>query len=452
MGSPYESILIKGGKIIPGFGDGYKPFKGDIYIEGDRIVNVGKSIIRKADLVVRARGHVVIPGFINLECNVYRNAMRTLGSDLDYDAWISKIKYPIAGELTFQDISTLTALSTVELAHSGVTTLVNCYDIYLGLDEIEEVVENIELTGLRCITALGVAGDQTVDENIGYPEWLFEGFEDRIKIIEESLKLWSRRELTDVWVSLLLPVFLSDKGWEKVSELISKYGARLHIHLPASRQEYVISKTKTSNQYLQYLKERGMLNDKTNLVHCLYVGCWEYSLLAQSGVSLVHTAHDDSFYASGVARVKELIESGVNVGFGTGVCWGFIEALRHSVMVQKAHYRDPKALTPMEALKMGTISGAKALGMDSIIGTIEPGKKADLVLINLKKSHLLPWYDLPSLILYNVQSSDVDGVIVNGMPVLLNGKMQNIDEGTVMEEVENRISRFRSFAYKLGIT
>ncbi len=449
--SPYESILIKGGKIIPGFGEGYKPFRGDIYIEGDKIVHVGRSIIGKAELVVKARGHVVIPGLINLECNVYRNAMRTLGSNLDYNQWISRIKYPIAGELTFQDISKLTALSTVELAHSGVTTLVNCYDIYLGLDEVEEVIENIELTGLRCITALGIAGDQNVDEDIGYPEWLFEGFEDRIKIIEESIKLWSRRDLTDVWVSLLLPAFLSVEGWEKVRELVSKHGTRLHVHLPAAKQEYEISRVKTAGRYIQYLKERGMLSSKTNLVHCLHVNREEYPLLAETGASLVHTAFDDGFHACGIARIRELIDSGVNVGFGTGACWGFIEALRHSVLVQKAYYRDPQALTPMDALRMGTIAGARALGLSDKIGTIEPGKKADIVLINLRKPHLMPRYDIYSLILYHVCSSDVDGVIVNGAPVLLEGRMQNINEDVIINNVEGMVSRLHSIILKMGL-
>jgi 5-methylthioadenosine/S-adenosylhomocysteine deaminase len=223
----------------------------------------------------------------------------------------------------------------------------------------------------------------------------------------------------------------------KIVEEISNLKVGVHIHLAESKdfeQKYGLSET-------EFLEKIGIFKNSTLAAHCIYLSKHDMQILSRRKVNAVHVPVSNMKLASGIAKVKDLINSSINVCLGTdgpasNNTLDMFETMKIAALLQKIAYMDPTVLPAYDVLKMATINGAKALGLSEKVGTIEVGKRADIVLLDLSKPHLTPLQDICACIVYSARGSDVDTVIVDGKVLMEHGQVMVLNEADVMEKAE----------------
>src|SRR5271168_2069442 len=418
--------LVTGATIVLMAADRHVIENGFIAVRGDEIVAIGqnpalqypKGLVAKTR--IDASGKLIIPGLINGHTHIPMTLMRGLKDDVVLDDWLYKFIFPAeARNVTEEYVRWGSRLGLAEMIHSGTTTFADMY--YFE----DAVAEETKAAGLR-----GVLGETWID----FPAPDNKSEAEMMAYTEKYLNKWQGDPLIHASVAPHSIYTCSEKTLKDAAGLARKYHAPILIHVAEMRKEYVDSLEKNGTTPVQYLERIEFLGPDVLAAHCIWTDNTDMKILADRQVGCVHNPSSNMMLASGVAPVVDQRAAGMRVGLGTDGPAGsnndlnMMEEMDLAAKLQKTYRVDPRALGAKGALEMATIEGARALHMEKEIGSLEPGKKADFVILRLDAPNAVPMYDVYSQIVYALKGSDIETVVVGGRTLLKDGKVLTVDE------------------------
>ena len=417
-------ILIKNGYVVSMVSDVVKT---DLLIEDGKIAFIGNTDV-EADKVIDATDKIVMPGLINAHTHVPMSIFRGYSDELTLNDWLRKKMWPIEDKMTADDAYWASMLSGIEMIKSGTTTF---NDMYFFEDEIAKMAEQL---GMRAILSRCIIGEG----------------EDMIKKAEEAETLYNNYHnkcegRIKVCVGLHAPNTCPPETIRKGIELADKLGTPIHIHYLETKDEINYINNTYLSSVTEYLKKLGLFNYHVMLAHGVHISDADIDVLKEISGGVVHNPVSNMKLGSGFANTAKLLKNEINVALGTdgqgstNTLDMFLE-IKLAAYVQKGMYNSATAITAEDVLKMATIKGAEVLGIDSEVGSLEVGKRADIIIINTNKPHLCPIHNIYSTLAYSVSGDDVETSIIDGNIVMENRVIQNVDEAEILTEC-NRVTR-----------
>ena len=404
---------------------------GVVAVTGDAITFIGTTSEfalhhpkATAKQTVDAHGKLVLPGFVNGHTHAPMTLLRGLKDDVTLDVWLKSYIFPAEAKNVTEDfVRWGTRLAAAEMIRSGITTFA---DMYYFEDAI---AEETKAAGLR-----GILGETWID----FPVPDNKNEAQAAAYTEKFLQRWQGDPLIHAAVAPHSIYLCSQKTLHDVQALAQKYHAPILIHVAEIKKELDDSLAQNHATPVQYLNRIGFLGPDVIAAHCIWVDAADRKLLAEKGVGCVHNPSSNMMLASGVAPVIEERAAGVAVGLGTDGPSGsnndldLMEEMDLAAKLQKITKMDPRALGAKAVVEMATIEGAKAVHLEKEIGSLEPGKKADLILINLNEPNAVPMYDVYSQLAYALKASDVDTVIIGGRVVMRDHTLLTLQESEIL--------------------
>jgi len=374
-----------------------------------------------------ADGGIIMPGLVNTHTHLPMTLFRGLADDLPLDAWLNHHIFPAESDhLNPDNVRWGTLLACVEMLLSGATT---CCDGYFFEDQVAEALQT---TGMRAILAQGV---------IDFPAPGVPDPKENIEIAEKFAAKWQNTNL------LITPSVFCHSTYtcsaatlRKTKSLCTENGMLLQIHAAETRKEYRQFEKEHQTTPIQYLDQLGILDENTLLVHGVWVNDQDIDIIAARKAGISHNPESNAKLASGIAPIPRFLKSGITVGLGTDGCASNnnLDLFHEMDMVAKLHKVqkfDPTTMDAKSVVKMATITGAKAIGLDQLIGSLEVGKQADLIVIDTHAPHMVPMYHPESHIVYTAKSSDVRHVVVNGRVLVRDRQIPHLDVAEIISNV-----------------
>jgi len=421
-------LMVAGGTVVTMDGARVIYEDGAVVVTGDTITAVGPRAELEAKYAaaqtIDARGTLVLPGFINGHTHVPMTLFRGLHDDVTLNDWLYKYIFPAeAKNVNEEFVRWGTRLAAAEQIRAGVTTFADMY--YFE----DAVAEETKAAGMR-----GVVGETFID----FPAPDNKSEAEMLAYTERFLKKWQGDPLIHAAVAPHSIYTCSQKTLQDSAALARKYHAPILIHVAEMKKEWDDSEKQNGMSPVQYLDKIGALGPDVVAAHCIFVDDADQKILAQRQVGCVHNPSSNMMIASGVAPVPELRAAGVAVGLGTDGPAGsnndldLMEEIDLAAKLAKISRKDPLALNAKAVVEMATIDGAKALHMEKEIGSLEAGKKADLILISLDEPNAVPMFDIYAQLAYALKASDVQTVIIGGHIVMRDHKLLTVDEEQVL--------------------
>ena len=427
---------------------------GAVVLSGDRIEAVGKSSeLEKrfgGGASIDARGKMILPGFVNTHNHLYQTIMRGLSDDGEGKR-STRYRWDIdlLRGLTREACYASGMLSAVEMIRSGITTTQDSHYINFHRDSIDGIAESMRHAGLRLVLGRG-----SWDLPGLAPEELTEDIPTAVRESRHVARRWHDGDMVKVIFEASLLSQVSDELIIETKEAARELGLGWGMHIqgplgshrddPRSRDE---SLRRYGGRAIEYLNSLGVLGSDSLLVHCTFTTNREIPLLAQTGTPVAHCPCANAWAGrSIVTPVPSMLEMGVKVGLGTDGALtndslDMFHAMNFCALIHKVNYGHISAMTAEKVLEMSTITAAKALGIDHLVGSIEPGKKADLVLVDMKAPGMAPALLPVKNLVYSASSSCVDTVIINGKTVMRSREFTQIDPESAVKEAEEAAYR-----------
>jgi cytosine/adenosine deaminase-related metal-dependent hydrolase len=330
---------------------------------------------------------------------------------------------------------------------SGTTTfLESLLHSRYGFDGIAESVQRAGMRGILSKTVMGLPGygNQSSIMHLG----MVEDAETCLREVESHFKTWDGRAdgRIRVWYGARSLGGCTPELYRRIAEGARRLGTGVTMHLGEVQEDVRYAQREFGKLPGEFVDEVGLLDSRVVFAHGVWLTEKEWHILSKKAASVAHCPSSNMKLASGIAPVVEMTRSGVNVGLGcdggpSNNCYDMIREMKAASLLQKARLLDPLVADAESVLEMATINGAKALGMQNEIGSIEVGKKADLILVAMKKPHLIPAFNPVSHLVYTAEGSDVDTVIINGKIVMRNRAVKTLDEDTVLDNARDRGAR-----------
>jgi 5-methylthioadenosine/S-adenosylhomocysteine deaminase len=399
-----------------------------VAIAGGRIVAVGSSrdIVRSYSAVERvdAGGKIIIPGLINGHTHIPMTLFRGLADDLDLQDWLTKYIFPAeAKNVSEEFVRVGTRLGLAEMIRGGTTTY--C-DMYYFEDAVADETAKAGVRGVlgETIIDFPVADNKTNAEAMAY--------------VERFVQKWNGHDLIVPAIAPHAPYTVSEEHLKAVRAFSDRTGAPIVTHISETKREVDDSIKAKGASPVDYLARIGFLNDHVIAAHMVWPSAGEIAILKQAGVGVVHNPQSNMKLASGVAPVPKMMAEGLNVGLGTDGAasnndLSMWEEMDTAAKLHKVFSGDPRVMSAEEAFELATIRGARALHMENEIGSIEKGKRADLVLVNRDALNQIPLYNVYSDLVYATKASDVQTVIINGKIVMRDRRLLTLDEASIKE-------------------
>ena len=433
-------LIIQGGTLLT-MVEGEKPIRqASLLIQGGRIAGIlapGEKRPRfKGTQALDATDCVVMPGLVNAHGHTAMTLFRGLADDLPLKQWLFEKIFPAeAKHLSDETVYWGALLGCLEMIASGTTTVSDGYFFQ------DATARAFQKAGLRALIAQGVIdfpapGVPDPTQNLAVGKAFIERWNHASDLIRPGLFCHS---LTTC----------SDETLQKAMVLSQAFSLPLQVHLSETEEEVAEVIRRTGKRPVLHLHHLGLLNQSLIAVHAVHLEDEEIDLLARSKVGIVHSPESNMKLASGIARVGEMVRKGLVVGLGTDGCASnnnldLFKEMDTAAKLGKVTTLDPVNMGATTVLKMATIWGAEVLGLEKEIGTIEVGKKADIITIDLRKPHLTPLYNPMSTIVYSASGSDVRDVIVNGRVLMKDRALTGLDAEEVMAKVHEISAKIRS--------
>ena len=419
-------LIVSGGTVVTMDGPRRVIDNGAIAIKGGRIEAIGRAgdIDQRyaAREVVNATGKVVIPGLINGHTHVPMTLFRGLADDLDLQEWLNKYIFPAeAKNVTEEFVRVGTRLGLAEMIRGGTTTY--C-DMYYFEDAIADETSKAGVRGVLGETVIDfpVADNKTNAEAMSY--------------VETFVKKWQGNALVIPAIAPHAPYTVSEEHLKAIRAFSDRTGAPIVTHISETKREVDDSIKAKGASPIDYLNRIGFLNNRVVAAHVVWPTEEELGLLKKLGVGIVHNPQSNMKLASGVAPVPEMLKNDLPVGLGTDGAasnndLNIWEEIDTAALLHKVISKDPKVVSAEEAFQMATIRGARALHLEKEIGSIEKGKRADIVIVDLDDLHQTPYYNIYSDLVYATKASDVRSVIVEGRVIMRDRRLLTLNEETI---------------------
>lgn len=417
-------LVLRGGSVVTMDAAGTVLPEADVAVADGAIVAVGPALEVEAARVLDVRGCAVTPGFVN--AHTHQCLLRGTKEDRPLETWLDELCFPMEHALQPSHTVAAAQMNQIEMIRSGTTTFV---DMYRHLSDIAPIVDR---SGLRAVLA-----PQIMDVGNGRGETWEEA--------EDFVRAWAgQHPRIDAWVGPHAPYTVHAEGYLRARRLADEVGTRVMTHLCETRFEVEEVTRREGVGPVEWLDRLGVLDGLLG-AHGVWLSDDDRERLARRGASIVHNPSSNMKLASGVAEVGKAKEAGVAVGLGTDSVLSnnnldLIEEARLASFLQKVTLGDATALPAAEALRLATMGGAEAIGMADRIGSIEVGKRADLVVISLEAAHMWPVFigeqtNIVEQIVYSASAADVRHTIVDGVPLMLDRELLTLDEAEASEAV-----------------
>ncbi len=405
---------------------------GMIGIKDGRIARVAAKSDEMEDWTatetIDAGGGLILPGLVNAHTHLPMSLFRGLADDLPLNEWLNRHIFPAEqAHVEPETVRIGALLSCAELLLTGTTT---CCDGYF---HESEVVGAVMTAGIRAVLGQGVIdfpapGVPDPDQNIAIAEAFAAEWKDRSPLITPSIFCHS-------------PYTCSQKTLIQAKKAADRQGVRFQIHVAETRNEVDMIDAAKGRSPVRYLDRLGVLDPQTIAVHAVWVDEADIAILSDRGVRVIHNPESNMKLASGIAPVPAMLKAGITVGLGTDGCASnnnldMFAEMDSAAKLHKAALKDPTVMDADTVLKMATIYGARAIGLEDRIGSIEAGKAADIIIIDTARPHLTPLYHPTSHLVYAVRGADVDTVLVAGEVRVRNGRLAGLDLDDLLQKAK----------------
>lgn len=420
---------------------------GAIAIDKDSIVAVGPQteILKtySADETVDCGGRVLMPGLVNAHTHVPMTLLRGLADDLRLDVWLMGYMMPVEREFVSPEFCQLgSSIACAEFIRGGVTSFA---DMYYFEDDVAEATAR---AGLRAVLGQSV---------MKYPAPDAKSYEDALALSESFIQKWKGHALIVPAIAPHAPYTLTPEIFKAATEIALKYDVPLHIHLAETAGEVEANRAEHNMPVIPYVKKQGIFDAKVIAAHCVHVDEGEIQTLQHYNAGVAHNPSSNLKLASGFAPIQGMLNAGLNVGIGTdgpasNNDLDMFEEIRLASFISKAVTNDPTSLPAWQAVLMATRLGANALHIGDITGSLEPGKRADLITVDIDTLHNSPKYtrdpnSVYAQLVYATKSTDVNDVMVNGVWLYRDHQLLTISEKDLLEQADNYAKLIDKFLF-----
>ncbi len=395
------------------------------------------TILPGARDIVDADGCVVMPGLINTHTHLSMTLFRGLADDMPLMTWLNDHIFPAEAAFIRPDsVRTGTLLACAEMLLSGTTTC--CDGYFLEHHTAQAVFES----GLRAILAQGVIdypapGVLDPSGNIAAAEDFIQHWQDKTKLVQPSIFCHS-------------PYTCSDMTLHRAKEIARNTGCLFQIHAAETKSEYEMIRQQHHLSPIAYLDSLNILDSRTLLVHAIWLDDADIDIITRSGAAVSHAPESAMKLGSGIARIPEFIDAGIPVGLGTDGCASnnnldMFQEMDMTAKLHKVACMNPQIMNSRTVLETATIGGARAIGMDRWIGSLEPGKRADILILDAQAPHWTPLYHPESHIVYAAKGSDVRDVMIDGTWQVKNRSLVHLDVDAIIDQARNEANRIQEW-------
>ena len=373
----------------------------------------------QADEIIDANGGLIMPGLVNVHTHLPMSLFRGLADDLVLEQWLNEYIFPAeAKHITPESVNVGARLSIAEMLLGGTTT---CCDGYFLVDKFAPVVRE---SGIRAVLGQGV---------VDFPVPGVPNPQNNVLHATAFVKQWlNQTDRIRPSIFCHAPYTCSKNTLKGAKRTANEHDVMFQIHVAETSSEVQECHHKYGASPVKYLHQLGLLDENTLLVHAVWVDAEDIQIIADSGAAVAHCPESNMKLASGIAPLPDFLKAEIPCGLGTDGCasnndLSMFGEMHTAAIVHKAHRGDPTLLKAPAVVRLATIEGARALGLDRSIGSLEAGKQADVIIIDLNRPHLCPLYHPSSHLVYAACSADVRHVFIAGKQVVSNGQLLTID-------------------------
>lgn len=434
-----KPIVIQNATIVT-MNDRREILHGSILIENDRIRKIGRLKPQEYEkaTIVPADDKVVIPGFIQTHIHLCQVLFRNHADDLELLDWLKLKIWPFEAAHTSASIAVSAQLGIAELIKGGTTTILDMGTVR----HTDTVFEQIEQSGIRAF-----CGKAMMDQCPEAPKGLQETTHDSLRETERLIKTWHRRADGRIRYAAA-PRFVlscSEALLKETHALTEHYQILYHTHASENKNELQAVRQQTGMDNIAYFHQLGITGPRLCLAHCIWISEEEMNILKISETKVLHCPSANLKLGSGIARIPEMLDHGITVSLGAdgAPCNNNLDMfreMRHAALIQKPRL-GPTALNAEQVMAMATINGAKTLGIEMETGSLEPGKKADLVILDLNHIHCQPAENIYSQIVYSTTPMNVQTVLINGKIVMKNRELKTLDEKQITAKAKSELKK-----------
>jgi 5-methylthioadenosine/S-adenosylhomocysteine deaminase len=431
-------LIIRGGTVVTMDGSSRVIDNGAVAIRRERIVAVASTreitAKYKAARTINAAGKVVMPGLINTHTHVPMVLFRGIADDLMLMEWLQKYIFPAeAKNVDEQFVRWGTRLGCLEMIRGGTTTFV---DMYYFEDAIADETAR---AGMRA-----VLGETLID----FPAPDNKTWDAGMAYMEKFAARWKGHALITPAIAPHAPYTVSTEHFKQAHAFSQKLGIPLVTHIEEDQAEVKTIQERYGATSVAYLERLGVLDARVIAAHVVWPTSDDIATLARRLVGVAHCPQSNMKLAAGAAPVPAMLKAGVAVGLGTDGAasnndLSLWEEMDTAAKLHKLTSKDPTVINAREALEMATIRGARAIHQDKEIGSIEAGKRADVIVVGMRSEHQTPLYNVYSQLVYATKASDVETVIINGRIVMMNRRVLTIDDRSVRLKANEYRDRIR---------
>lgn len=412
--------------------------QGELLIVDGKIAGVGGTEGQSADVVIDATGCAVIPGFVQTHIHLCQTIFRGAADDLSLIDWLKKRVWPMEAAHSASSITASARLGIAELIKGGTT----CALTMETVNHTHEVFIVVEETGFRA-----TVGKCMMDKGDEVPVALREQMAASIEESIALLELWHGKGDGRIRYCFAprFAVSCTRELLEKVASLAREYRVMVHTHASENTTECAIVESETGLRNVAYLDSLGLTGRHVALAHCVHLSDDEIDTLERTRTNVVHCPSSNLKLGSGIAPITKMLDRDISVSLGAdgAACNNRLDMfteMRTAALLQKVLH-GPEVLTANRVLRMATIDGARAMGLDGEIGSLEAGKRADVAIVRMEGLHATPAKEVVSTLVYSAQASDVDTVIIDGRLVMRDGKLLTVNEAETVANANDEAKK-----------
>ena len=424
-------IIIEGGLLLTMVEDQGFIEDARVLIKGDKISDILTSFDEERSFegieTIDAKNCIIMPGLINSHCHSAMTLFRGYADDLPLKQWLFEKIFPAEAKYLSPDsVYWGSLLACLEMIASGTTSFIDGYFFQ------DETFRAAHQSGLRALIAQGV---------IDFPAPGISDPKKNLVVGREFLEKWTNfSDLITPGLFCHSLVTCSDNTLIQAKKISQEFGLPLQIHLSETLEEVEEVIKRTGQRPAQYLNELGLLGDDLIAAHSIHLNPDEIELLYKNNVKVVHVPESNMKLSSGVAKISDMIHKGIEIGIGTDGCASnnnldMFQEMDTAAKIAKVMTLDPVNMPAESVLKMATLGGARMMGLEQEIGTIEKDKQADIIVIDVNSPHMVPLYNPISLVVYSASGADVKDVVVNGQILLKDRIFQTLDPDEIQDRV-----------------
>ena len=424
--------------------------RGSLAVKGDRIAKIWKGDLPEQDTagqVIDADGMILFPGFIDTHIHIFQSFLKGLGADHRLIEWLNLSALPYGTVMTPRQHELAARLACMEALKSGCTAI--CEFFYTNQDPelAHACIEGMRSTGIRSVF---IRTFQDTGEEYGMPSIFIEPAEKAMREVASLKKRCKEDDMLTIWTGPDVTWSTTKEGYRTMLEYCLSENVRYSMHLKETEVDNEMCFRYYGKDIVDLLEEIGFLTDKMLAVYCVNLTSRDIRRFAEYGVSISHNPAPNLYLGSGIPPIPESLQTGVNVALGTDGAASnnstdMLETMKLAALIQKGIHRDASVITAGQVIRMAACGGAKAIGMEDSVGTLEAGKKADMILFDPRHLKSFPNHDAEATVVYASSEENIDTTIVNGKVVYHKGVFAGgLSEAELIREIAVEVEKMKA--------